>query len=248
MVDTLRGRLAWLERYGAERVLVLRFDAELAARPAEWFAREVLFGALGAGVLVAGEDARFGHRGEGDLALLRRCAGEAGATVQLFDQVANGDAPISSSRIRQLVAAGDVRSAAALLGRPFCLHGKVVHGDARGGTIGFSTANLDAPDQVQPAAGVYASRLQIDGQLLDGVTNAGRRPTVGGQDWRVETHVPGWSGDLYDREVSLHLIAYIRPEVRFEGVQELKAQIGRDSAQAMQILASLPPGPLTSCT
>ncbi len=248
MVDSLQGRLSWLERCGVDRTLVLRFDADLGARSAEWFARDVLFGLLGAAVLVAGKDARFGQGGRGDMALLRRCAVESGAVVRSFAQIAHQGAPVSSSRIRELVAEGRLMDAAAMLGRPFCLHGRVVHGDARGGTIGFPTANLEAPGQVQPGAGVYASRLQVDGTLLDGVTNAGTRPTVAGQGWRVETHLPGWSGDLYGRDVSLRLIKRIRDERRFNSVDDLKAQIGRDCVVAMSVLAASDGDLTTNCT
>jgi len=244
MVDTLHGRLHWLERCGVDRVLVLQFDRQLAARPAEWFARDVLFGALGGAVVVAGEDARFGRRGQGDLNLLRHCAGEFDARVQIFEQIVGGAAPISSSRIRRLIAGGDARGSTRLLGRPFCLRGEIVRGDAIGGKIGFPTANLEAPQQVRPGAGVYATRLEVGEQLLDAVTNVGTRPTMAGDQWRVETHVPGWTGDLYGQQVSLHLVARIRDERRFEGVDALRAQIGRDCQTAMELLAA----DATSCT
>ena len=185
-----------------------------------------------------------GRRGQGDLNLLRHCAGEFDARVQIFEQIVGGAAPISSSRIRRLIAGGDARGSTRLLGRPFCLRGEIVRGDAIGGKIGFPTANLEAPQQVRPGAGVYATRLEVGEQLLDAVTNVGTRPTMAGDQWRVETHVPGWTGDLYGQQVSLHLVARIRDERRFEGVDALRAQIGRDCQTAMELLAA----DATSCT
>ena len=236
-IDTLSGRLLWLERCGVDRVVVLRFDADLMARSAEWFAAEVLFGRLHAGVLFAGYDSRFGHGGRGDLALLRATAAEVGAEVRDIVAVEHGGEVVSSSRVRKLISAGEIEQAGVLLARPFCLRGEVIAGDARGRTIGFPTANIATVGQVQPSAGVYASRLEVDGQLLDAVCNVGTRPTVSGDSWRVEAHVLDFRGDLYDRTVALHFVARLREERRFDGLDALKDQIGRDCEHARQHLA-----------
>lgn len=243
-VDTLTGRLQAMARCGVDRVVVLRADAALLARPAEWFAA-VLFERLAASVLIAGRDARFGHGGRGDLSLLRAAARHRGATVIPFDPVLRDQAPVSSSRIRRLITAGDMVGAAALLGRAFCLRGEVTHGDGRGAELGFATANMAAAAQVRPAAGVYASRIQIDDVWHDAVTNAGFRPTFAGKEWRIETHVMGWQGDLYGRDLSVALLDRIRDERRFAGLRELRAQIAQDCQASRRLLAERA---ATSCT
>lgn len=244
-VDTVAGRLAALERCGVDRVLVLQVSAEFLARSAAWFAGDVLFGCLAARVLIAGRDARFGHGGVGDLALLRQTAASVGAVVQPFEPVRLGGAAVSSSRIRQMLTDGAVAAAAQLLGRAFCLRGEVVHGDARGAGLGFPTANLLVPEQVRPAAGVYASRVELSDGWHDAVTNLGVRPTFHGLTWRAETHLLDWQGDLYGQEIAVALIDRIRDERRFVDPADLKAQILRDCDTAATLLKR---PSTTSCT
>lgn len=240
-VDSLQGRLDRLAEAGIDRVCVLAFDSEFAGRSAKWFAEEVLLGAAAAAVIVIGPDTRFGHGGLGDLHLLETLATQHGAEVSVCAAALWEGAPVSSSRVRHEVAAGRVRQAAALLARPWSLHGVVVHGDERGRTIGFPTANLEAPSQVQPAAGVYACRaLLADGRALDAVTNCGVRPTFGHATWRVEAHLFDFHEDLYGQSLRLEFIERLRGEVRFASATELVAQIGADAKQARQLLAAWP--------
>jgi riboflavin kinase/FMN adenylyltransferase len=146
-------------------------------------------------------------------------------------------APVSSSRVRKLVAAGQVEAAARLLGRPHRLHGTVVRGDQRGRVIGFPTANLDNEVELLPADGVYAVRASIDGGALeDGVMNIGVRPTFAGESRGVEVHLLGGAGELYGREMAVEVIARVRAERRFDGVEELVRQIGLDVAAAREVL------------
>jgi riboflavin kinase / FMN adenylyltransferase len=236
-IDTLRGRLLHLDEAGVDRVIVLGFDAELRDRSAHWFATEVLCRGGSAGLIVAGYDCRFGRGGDGDIELLRTVAAEHSARVELFRAISSDGAVVSSSRIRTLVAAGKVADAAQLLARPFALRGSVARGDAIGRTIGFPTANVEAPEQIQPGAGVYAVRLHVDGQMLPAVCNAGVRPTVTeGEQWRVEAHCLDFDGDLYGAEVSLEFITRIRHERRFAGLDALKEQIARDCRTARELL------------
>ena len=237
-VDSLDGRLAQLAHFGVNATLVLPFDAALAARSAHWFAETVLFDGLSAGALVTGHDTRFGHGGAGDGQLLHQLAQPRGITVVGCAPVLWQDEVVSSSRVRKTVAAGDVATAAALLGRPWALQGQVVHGDHRGRTIGFATANIAAPDQVMPAHGVYAGWLLRDGHPpLQAVTNVGVRPTFGGQHVQVEAHCLDFEGDLYDQTVRLQFVARLRDEQRFAGKDALVAQIANDVLAARQILA-----------
>lgn len=241
-VDTLQGRLEWLERVGVDRTVVLRFDQALAERSAQWFANEVLIDGLGAAEIVLGPDTRFGHRGAGDLQLLQQLAAPRGVTVTPCAALSWGGQPVSSSRVRHEVAAGRVEEAAQLLGRPWSLHGTVVRGDARGRTIGFATANLEAPSQIQPAAGVYACRaLLADGRVLGAVTNCGVRPTFGHDAWRVEAHLFDFAGDLYDQPLRLAFLQRLRGEQRFASAAELVAQIAVDAEQARQVLRRAEP-------
>lgn len=236
-VDSLQGRLDRLEQAGVDRVWVLNFDAEFAARSAEWFVREVLLGAASAAAIAIGPDTRFGHGGRGDLPLLQAIAAQSGAEVQVCPAALWAGEPVSSSRVRHDVAAGRVKEAAELLARPWSLHGQVVHGDQRGRTIGFPTANLEALAQVQPAAGVYACRaLLADGRKVGAVTNCGVRPTFGHDAWRVEAHLFDFAGDLYGQTLRLEFLERLRGEVRFGSVAELVAQIGADALQARAVL------------
>lgn len=235
-VDTLATRLELLRGQAIDRVIVLRFDEQLAAQSAQWFAYEVLCQRLHGRHFVTGPGVRFGHRGAGDLALLRQAAESVGGTVEPFAGVVLDGAIVSSSRVRQAVAAGEAETAARLLGRPFCLRGTVVHGDARGRTIGFPTANLLAPGQIQPAHGVYACLAEVAGQWHDAVTNVGVRPTFVGTQASVEAHLLNWQGDLYDQDLQLHFVARLRAEQRFAGLDALIAQIHLDVIAARTAL------------
>ncbi len=240
-IDSLQDRLAGLRATGIDIAVVLRFDAELAAQPAAWFAEEVLFGALGARCVVIGHDTRFGQGGTGDAALLRAIAAQRGATVASCAPVVWGGAEVSSSRIRKLLEAGEVEAAADLLGRPWRVQAEVVHGDARGRTIGFPTANLRLGDQLAPAHGVYAGWLHTAaGQILPAVANCGVRPTFGATTAQLEVHCLDFSGDLYHQRVRFDVVGRLRGEQRFDGIAALRAQIAADVAAARALLASLP--------
>lgn len=241
-IDDLAGRLARLEQQGIDLTLVLRFDAALAARSAEWFAVQVLLTACRAGHIVAGHDTRFGHQGAGDVPLLQALAAAHGATVAQVGPVLFGGEVVSSSRVRRAVSAGATEVAWRLLERPFALAGAVVQGDQRGRTIGFPTANVSAPGQVQPRAGVYAAWLEVPAHgCLPAVVNCGTRPTFDGQRWQVEAHIPGFAGDLYHQPVRLHFGARLRDEQRFDGLAALMSQIRLDTEAASQWLANANP-------
>lgn len=236
-IEPLSCRLARLRSLGVDRVVVLRFDDALRNMGASEFA-SALMQRLGARSVVVSGDSRFGAGGVGDAALLGRVAAAFGSEVLQIPAVSRDGRAVSSSRIRRAVEAGDVAAAWRWLDRPFCLHGEVVHGDKRGRTLGFPTANLRTTGQVRPLPGVYAGYLQWRGRLFDTVANFGVRPTLGGQDWRVEAHVLGFDADLYGSEVGLHLVARVRPEQRFAGLVELRAAIAADAAQAAALLAT----------
>ena len=219
LLATLERRLELLAAAGVEDVLVLRFDEELAALSADEFAGLMLRG-VGAETVAAGETFRFGRGREGDLALLERL----GFDVRRVPLVEN----VSSSRIRELVHAGETERAATLLGRPPEVEGIVVRGDGRGRELGFPTANLDVPDGLLvPPDGVYA------GWTLDrrAAISIGTNPHFDGVERRVEAHVLDFDGDLYGDRLVVELWSPIREQRRFDSLDDLVAAIGDDVAQ-----------------
>lgn len=222
---------------GVEEVREIRFDRELSKKSPREFVLEVLVGSLGAGEVVVGENFRFGHRASGDVAELRRCMREVGGEAYAvpISNVLGED--ISSTRIRKLIADGEVREAARLLGRPYLLRGEVVEGDKRGRTIGFPTANV-LPDEraLVPERGVYAGHARVGSERYGACTNVGTAPTFDRRDSRVEAYLLGYGGDLYGKVVDVTFEERLRPEKRFSGIGELKEQIARDVEEARNFL------------
>jgi riboflavin kinase / FMN adenylyltransferase len=216
LLATLERRLELLEEAGVEDVLVLRFDEGLAALRASEFAEQVLR-AIGAEVVTAGETFRFGQGREGDLGLLS----ELGFDVRRVPLLEN----VSSSRIRELVHAGETERAAALLGRPPEVEGIVVHGDGRGRALGFPTANLDVPaGLLVPPDGVYAGRTRGRRAAI----SIGTNPHFDGVDRRVEAHLLDFDDDLYDQRLLVEIWTSLRGQRRFDSLDELVAAIGVD--------------------
>jgi len=236
-----RQKVALLAGYPLQRVVCARFDRGLAAMPPDAFIREVLCGRLAVRHLLVGDDFRFGHRGAGDFQTLRAAANAGHFTLSRLDTRHDGGERISSTRVRGCLAAGDLRGAAALLGRPFSVCGRVAHGQRLGRRIGFPTANFPVRRGTAPLAGVFAVHLDDDaGGRLEGVANVGRRPTVGGAEERVEVHVLDFDGDLYGRHFEVRFLERLREERRFENLEALKAQIARDVEAGRAVLAAHP--------
>lgn len=213
------------------------FDAELAALSAAAFIADVLAGGIGAAHVACGWDFAFGRRRGGDASVLAAGAGARGIGVTVVPALADAHGPISSSRIRRLLQDGYPERAAAELGRPWSIRGVVAHGDARGRTLGWPTANVPLGRHLEPARGVYAVRVRLpDGTDRPGVANIGVRPTVNGGESRVEAHVFDWAGDLYGADIAVSTIALLRPEQRFAGLPALVAQIAADAADARCVL------------
>ena len=240
VLTTLERRAQLMTDLGVDHVWVRRFDAAFAAWTPERFVHELVTKVLRARVVVVGDNFRFGAKRGGDLAALRRMGEELGFEVYVHAIASDARGPYSSTRAREAIAAGDLDEVARVLGRPHELSGIVVKGDQRGRTIGFPTANLDPVAEMLPADGVYATRVEQVGQdgavralgSGGGVTNIGVRPTVGGGRRTVETFVFDHSGDLYGSHLRLKLVARLRGEKKFSGLDELKAQIAADSAAA----------------
>lgn len=236
-------RAALLAGLGVREVIEIRFDAAFSAMTAEDFVVELLHRGLGARHLACGVDFAFGHRRRGDAAFLASRAEALGIGLTLVPPLADASGPISSSRVRRALQDGYPERATELLGRPWAITGVVSHGDKRGRTIGFPTANIPLGTHIEPARGVYAvtSRL-ADGTLLRGVANLGRRPTVNeGTESRLEAHFFDYDGDLYGQALAVSLLAFIRPERKFENFAALHAQILADAGIARGLL-DLEPG------
>src|SRR5215203_4002944 len=241
LLTTLELRREALLRYGVDEVRVIRFDESLSRKSPEEFVRNVLVGEMGAGAVVVGENFRFGYKAAGDFMELERLMrGYGGEAYAVPVRSGEGEAPISSTRIRTLIGEGEVAEAARLLGRPYVLRGKVVVGDKRGRAIGFPTANvLPDPALVVPARGVYAGSVRVGEEEYAACTNVGVAPTFGRAESRVEAHLLDFEGDLYGRVVDVSFVRRIREERRFSGIDELKAQIQRDVEEARLITGGL---------
>ncbi len=233
-VDTKADLVAEL---GVDELLAIPFTPELSRRSADWFCAEVLAGALGARNVSVGANFRFGHGAEGDADLLRSRSEFDTVVVPLVEY---RGAPVSSSRIRELVAAGDVSAAAELLGAAFRLDGEVVAGDARGRRLDMRTANIDpAPGLVVPGGGIYAGTGRVEGAPeVPAAISIGVRPTFERDgDLRVEAHLVGWDGDLYGKKLQIAFLERLRDEVKFDSAEELVRQMNADVAQVREIVA-----------
>ena len=238
-LTTLDQRERLFAAAGADAMLVFDFNAALAAVTARDFITEWLGRRVGAAHVVTGADFTFGKGRSGDAGLLSDPVAMAGIRSEAVGPVADADGPISSSRIRAALQAGDPGEAARLLTRPFAIEGVVQHGDKVGRTIGYPTANLDMGSYLRPAYGIYAVRGHLpDGRTVDGVANLGIRPQFEPPKELLEPHFFDFAEDLYGRTIAIDLIAHLRPEARFDGLDALIAQMDRDSAAARAILAS----------
>lgn len=233
-------RAAALETLGVEVLYQLPFDTMFSRLSAEAFVQTVLFEAIGAAHLSCGADFAFGYRRGGDVSFLAARSEALGIGLSIVPAVVDAEGPVSSTRIRRLLQDGYPERASMLLGRPYAVRGEVIHGEARGRTIGFPTANIALGRHLEPQRGVYAVTASIGGHFYKGVANIGLRPTVGGTESRLEVYFFDFEGDLYGQELAVQLRDFIRPEQKFPSFEGLKAQIGRDVAQARHLLDALP--------
>ena len=242
LLTGLDQRLELLAAQGVDYALVLGFDERRAAESAQDFVREVLVDCLGARAVVVGHDFHFGHRRGGNVALLQEMGADLGFDVLGINLV--GDAPasaaVSSTRIRQAVAAGDVVEAARLLGRPYEVRGVVVRGDARGRDLGFPTANVAVADEILlPADGIYAGWYERpDSRVHAAAISVGRRPTFHPEARRsvLEAYLIDFDGDLYGDPARVRFTARVREEVKFDSVEALVGQMERDVDAARTLL------------
>jgi riboflavin kinase/FMN adenylyltransferase len=224
---------------GIEALLVVSFTPEFSRTPARTFVRDFLHGRLGLEEIYVGAGFVFGHRREGDLALLGRLGAELGFAALEVEQVTWRGERISSTRVRRAIAEGRVEEAAAMLGRPHSVRGIIARGDRMGQRLGWPTANLEPEGELVPHDGVYATRSRFAEGEFDSVTNIGTRPTVY-ENYRrvVESHILGFAGDAYGRAVELFFYKRLREERIFPTVMDLSAQIGRDVEATREFFAA----------
>jgi len=244
----LRMKARLLAELGVDVMFALPFDTEMAARSAPRFVEDVLLDGIGASGVVVGPDFEFGKGRSGNVTSLGYMGEMEGFSVHVFEMVTNDGNKISSTRIRESLAAAKPEEAASLLGRWWAVEARVEHGDGRGRTMGFPTANMDLGHCFAPAFGVYAVRVIImdnerEVSRHDGVANFGIRPMYQTKAPLMEAHLFDFDGDLYGKYLMVELIAYIRPEAKFNGLPALIAQIGQDAVKARQILAVTGRGP-----
>lgn len=227
--------------YGISDVIFAHFDSEMMHVPWQNFLSDMLIGQFKAAHLVAGWDYHFGYRGEGNPERLREESARFGVGCDIIPEVVLDGITVSSTYIRKLVAQGDMDRAAEFLGHPHILSGIVGHGKRLGRTLGIPTVNMKIPPEVQePAKGVYATRVILDDMKSSyaGVTNIGVKPTVTDEgEIVVETHILGYSGDLYGKLVRLEFLRFLRPELRFGSLDDMKAQIAVDIGKAKACFA-----------
>ena len=229
----LREKLELLAACGVETTMICRFNAALAALSAEDFIRRILLDALSMRHLIVGDDFRFGHRRAGDFALLAASGERLGFAVEAMREVLVDRERASSSAVRDALALGDMERAARLLGRPYLIDGKVVHGDKLGRQLGFNTANIYIRHNPLPMTGVFA--VEVDGvgeHPWPGVANLGIRPTVGGVRPLLEVHLFDFDRVIYGTHLSVRFVHKLREEQKFPDFDALKAQIARDAQAA----------------
>ena len=241
-LSTSASKALALSTLGIELIFELQFDKSFAQLSAEDFVVRVLKENLRLQHVVCGYDFVFGHRRRGTAEILENLAMQVDIGVTIIPAVAEKDGAVySSTRVRQCIAEGDPVGASELLGRPWSFCALVEAGDQRGRTIGFPTCNLRMTDLVQPCHGVYAVFVQIENEKkwLPGVANFGRRPTVNDRGALFEVNLFDIERDLYDKRLTVCIMEFIRPELKFEGLEDLQAQIAADANSARDILANL---------
>ena len=241
LLTTLAQKLALLEAAGLDFALVLPFTRALSRLSPRHFVEEIVCRRLGTRALYVGSNFRFGHRAAGDARALRALARELGFAMEVVPRVKVGGQTASSTLIRRLIAAGRVRPAARLLGRPFALTGDIRPGQGRGAPLGFPTLNLVPEQECLPARGVYVTETLVAGKAFPSATNVGVRPTFGGQGLVVESHLLGFDRTLRQGRLEVRFHQRLRAEKKFSSPAALRAQIGRDVERARRFFARRPP-------
>ncbi|MGV3591013.1 MAG: bifunctional riboflavin kinase/FAD synthetase [Gammaproteobacteria bacterium] len=237
-LNHFQDKVDFLDAYGIDAVYRMRFDEALSQQPAEAFVRDFLVAGLGLSGLVIGDDFHFGRNRGGDITLLRGLGGELGFDVSSVAPCIDGGERVSSTLVRQCLMSGDCTRAARLLGRPYSISGTVIEGRKLGRMIGVPTANLELLTPRLPMTGVFAVKVSLPGNELEGVANLGFKPTVDAtMKPSLEVHVLDFKGDLYGDRIRVHFLRKLRDEQKFAGLPQLQEQIRHDIEQARECFA-----------
>lgn len=236
-ITDLDENLARIAAQGVDTTVIIPFTREFSLVEPEAFVREVLWGRLKARKVVVGFNHTFGHGARGDTRLLAELAPKYGFVAHVMPPLSVEGVVVSSSAVREALAAGDVARARKFLGHPYTVRGRVLRGKGRGRRLGFPTANLKPERELIVAPGVYVARARWDEREAGAVVNVGFRPTFGEGEYWVEAYLLGFSGDLYDKVLTLAFVERIRPEQKFPDAEALRAQVARDVARAAQMLS-----------
>lgn len=225
--------------FSIQQLCVLRFNQQLAEMSADQFIQRLLVSGLNVKYLVVGDDFRFGKARQGDFKMLQQAGQKYGFEVVNMHTFQLAESRVSSTRIREALISGDLKLAETLLGRPYRMSGRVAHGDKRGRTIGFPTANIHLHRKNAPLNGVFAVQMfGIKGEPVKGVANIGVRPTVDGGKAILEVHLFDFSAEIYGEHVQVHFLYKVRDEQRFDSLEALKSQIGKDCDTARRFFAA----------
>lgn len=233
---------------GIDHLVVLPFTVEFSKTPWDIFIRDTIVGQIGAKHLVIGYDHRFGNNREGSREKMLEMAARYGFSVEEVDELLIDGEEVSSTRIRKALNIGDIREANRLLGYEYSITGKVIRGNRIGHQIGFPTANIETDDRFKliAANGVYASRVEWNGNIYNGMSNIGIRPTINDNKFAVEVNIFDFDHELYDECLTVYFVDRLRDEIRFKSLEELKQQIKTDEQNIRRLLASYPlPAPVS---
>lgn len=240
LINTCAEKEKLIEASGIDYLVAIPFDEDFARLTAEEFVRSVLVEKIGITRLIIGYDYKFGHGRGGNVTLLQRMGESLGFAVEVLEPIGNGSTVFSSTLIRQVIGAGDVKRAVSLLGRHFSVGGKVVRGHSRGAGLGFPTANLETDKELLPAPGVYAVKVKLGTETYDGACNIGDNPTFGLRALSVEVFLLDFAADLYGQELRIYFVERIRDERKFPDVEALKKAIAADVQRCREILRETP--------
>lgn len=238
LLSTVDEKIELLEKQGVNHLLIVPFTREFSELSSEEYVQKILINTIGTKKLVIGYDHHFGRNREGNFQYLEDNSDKFGIKLEEISRQEIDNLVISSTKIRESLTEGHIKAANDLLGRNYSFSGIVVKGRQLGRTIGFPTANVQVsePYKLIPANGVYAVRTLVRGTWLNGIMNIGNRPTVDGIGRTQEVHILDFTADIYGENISVEMLDYIRPEQKFGGIEELKAQILKDKEKAIEIL------------
>jgi len=237
LITPLRARARILADLGIDRLHIIRFSKSLSKMSAEDFLENYIFSPLNPKLIVVGFDWKFGKDRGGNVSFLKEIAEKRGIEVKVIGEVRHCDEKLGASLVREELERAGVKALSNLLGHPFSFYGRIVRGDGRGHLLGFPTANILVHRQLYPKKGVYVSKATLDGTEYASITNIGQRPTFdGGSKIKVETHILDFDKQIYGSELKVALVDFLRAEMKFSGVEELKTQIKIDITEARQVL------------